>query len=117
MSRQYRSKYQARVYWQEVIHQWQQSGLSASQFCRRHQISDSGFYTWRKKLAATSPVTRPNPAKTTDSPFIQVDMQHPAPQSPLSLHLASGHTLHMTPPVNTDALVKVIHALQDAKLC
>lgn len=117
MSRPYRSKQQAHVYWQAVIHRWQQSGLSASQFCRIHQISDSGFYTWRKKLALTPPETTLNPAKATNAPFIEVDMQHPTPQSPLSLQLASGHTLYIAHPVNTDALIKVIHALRETELC
>ena len=116
MSRPYRRKKQACLYWQEVIHRWQQSGRSVRRFCRDHDLSESGFYTWRKKLALRPPVTHPNPAKTTDSPFIQVDMPS-VTQSPLSLHLASGHTLHMTPPVNPDALIKVIAALQEAKLC
>ena len=117
MSKTYRSKKQARMYWQEVIHRWQQSGLSASQFCRIHQISDSGFYTWRKKLAATDPAPVSRLNQPTNAPFIQVDMQPPAPQSTLSLHLVSGHTLHMTHPVNTDALIKVIHALRETELC
>ena len=42
---------------------------------------------------------------------------HPATQSQLTLQLVSGHTLYIAHPVNTDALVKVIGALQEAKLC
>lgn len=113
MSRPYRGKGQARTYWQEILKRWQQSGLSASQFCRMHQISDSGFYTWRKKLAATQSTPL---SQSADAPFVQVTTQ-PATSSPLTLQLASGHTLHIAHPVNTDALGKVIAALQDANLC
>jgi hypothetical protein len=116
MSRRYRSKEQAHAYWQEDLKQWQESGLSIHRFCREHHISESGFYTWRKKLALTQTTTSTNSDKSTDSPFIQVDM-HPTPQSQLTLQLVSGHTLHITNQVDSDALVKVIGALQEAKLC
>lgn len=116
MSRTYRNKAQARTYWQSVLKRWQQSGLSIHRFCREHHISESGFYTWRKKLAVPQTTTRTNSDKTTDSPFIQLDT-HSATDSPLALQLASGHTLHIANQVDTDALVKVIGALQEAKLC
>lgn len=113
MSRPYRSKEQARAYWQKILQRWQQSGLSAPQFCRKHKISDSGFYTWRKKLAVTQSTQL---SQSADSPFVQVTM-HPATSNPLTLQLVSGHTLHIAHPVNTDALVKVLGVLQEAKLC
>ena len=116
MSRPYRSKEQARTYWQEVLKRWRQSGLSAPQFCRIYQIANSGFYTWRKKLAVTQATPEPQSSNVDESPFVQVEM-HPTPHSQLTLQLTSGHTLHIAHPVDTDALVKVIHALQEANLC
>ena len=113
MSRPHRSKGQARAYWQEILKRWQQSGLSASQFCRMHKISDSGFYTWRKKLTATQSTQL---SQSADAPFVQVTTS-PAISSPLILQLASGHTLHIAHPVNTDALGKALAALQEANLC
>jgi hypothetical protein len=120
MSRTYRSKEQARTHWQEVLNRWQQSGLSIAQFCRDQEISESGLYTWRKKLSlthsATEPHTKPRSSKSSESPFVQVDVPS-ATHSQLTLELASGHTIHIAGQVNTDALVKVIGALQEARLC
>jgi len=116
MSRPYRSKEQARTYWLEVLKQWRQSGLSAPQFCRMHKISDSGFYSWRKRLAMTHAAPEPQSSEAAGSPFVQVDIP-PATPNPLILKLVSGHTLHIDNQVNPDALVKVIHALQEAQLC
>ena len=120
MSRTYRTEKQARTYWREVLNRWQQSGLSIAQFCRDQEISESGLYTWRKKLSlthsGTEPHTEPRSSKPSGSPFVQVDMPS-ATHSQLTLELASGHTLHIAGRVDTDALAKVIGALQEAKLC
>jgi hypothetical protein len=116
MSRTYRTREQARTYWQEVLNRWRQSGLSVPQFCREQEISESGLYTWRKKLSVTHSTTEPRSSNPSESPFVQVDMPS-APHSQLTLELASGHTLHIAGQVNTDALVKVIGALQEARLC
>jgi hypothetical protein len=98
------------------LDRWQQSGLSVPQFCRDQDIPESGFYTWRKKLSMTQSATEPCFSKPSESPFVQVDMPS-ATRSQLTLELASGHTLHIADQVNTDALVKVIGALQEARLC
>ena len=116
MSRIYRTREQARTYWQDVLNRWQQSGLSVPQFCRDQKIPESGFYTWRKKLSKTHSTIEPRSSKLSESPFVQVDMPS-ATYSQLTLELASGHTLHIAGQVDTDALVKVIGALQKARLC
>jgi hypothetical protein len=111
----YRSKEQARAYWQDVLKQWEQSGLSVHRFCLDHHITESGFYTWRKKLSVAH-TTESKPRDTTEPGFVQLDM-HRAPQRPLALELATGHTLHIANQVNSDTLSTVIHALQEAALC
>ena len=116
MSRTYRTKEQARMYWQDVFNQWKQSGLSVPQFCRQHQIHDSGFYTWRKRLSGARHKATTDAGKATKPPFVQIDM-HTNTQSQLTLQLISGNTLHIANQVNTDTLTKVVHALCEAKLC
>ena len=38
--------------WQALIQQWQESGLSAPQFCEQHGIGYASFCNWRKRLNA-----------------------------------------------------------------
>ena len=77
-------------------------------------ISESGFYSWRKKLSATpSADTQTGNPK---SPFVQVDMAL-ATQSPMTLQLAGGHRLQIANQVDANTLVKVLGALREAKLC
>jgi hypothetical protein len=39
-------------YWQEHITGWRASGLSQADYCRRHGISKSTFWLWKRKLTA-----------------------------------------------------------------
>lgn len=116
MSRIYRTKEQARLYWRGVLERWHESGQTIGQFCREHQITESGFYSWRKKLALEGFSLEAATAQTKETSFIQIDM-HGATQSAMSLKFASGHVLQVTNQVNTEALVKVLRALHEAKLC
>lgn len=36
--------------WQALINQWQQSGLSATNFCKQHYLSRASFYKWRQRF-------------------------------------------------------------------
>ena len=37
--------------WQALIQQWQDSELSAPQFCQQHDIGYASFCNWRKRLS------------------------------------------------------------------
>lgn len=37
--------------WQALVAQWQQSGQSAKDFCRDHDLGYASFCQWRKRLA------------------------------------------------------------------
>ena len=55
-----------RTYWQQHIDQWQQSGLSQIEYCRRNRIKKYQWGYWKKRLAAPKsptmlvPVTIPS---------------------------------------------------------
>jgi hypothetical protein len=51
----------ARRYWKEQIENWQASGLSQSEFCRRHNLKCHHFYYWRKQFTRLlSPACKPD---------------------------------------------------------
>jgi len=37
-------------HWQSVIRKQQASGMSVSAFCRQHEVPESSFYSWKRKL-------------------------------------------------------------------
>lgn len=40
--------------WKYLIAEYHKSGLSKIEFCRRHKIATSGFYTWFNRLSPIS---------------------------------------------------------------
>ncbi len=40
-------------FWEEQIHFWQESGLSQSEYCRRHSIRQSQWFYWRRRCRGT----------------------------------------------------------------
>ena len=39
-----------RLEWSNWVEQWETSGLSAAEFCRRHDLPVLRFYSWRRRL-------------------------------------------------------------------
>ena len=40
--------------WQDIINQWQASGLTAAAFCQQHNVVYHNFLYWRKKLTRSA---------------------------------------------------------------
>ena len=40
-------------FWEEQIRIWQESGLSQSEYCKRHGIRQSQWYYWRRRCRDT----------------------------------------------------------------
>lgn len=36
--------------WTQIVEQWEVSGLSGAEFCRRRELPAARFYTWRRRL-------------------------------------------------------------------
>jgi hypothetical protein len=45
--------------WQQIIADYERSGLTQEVFCEQAQIPKSSFYKWRKRLGAQSAVDEP----------------------------------------------------------
>ena len=42
-----------REFWEEQIRFWQESGLSQSEYCKRHNIRSSQWFYWRRRFRDT----------------------------------------------------------------
>ncbi len=50
------TKEERRTHWKKVVDEQAQSGLSASSFCREHQLKVSQFYRWHRKFKSPTPI-------------------------------------------------------------
>ena len=60
--------------WQELINLQARSPSTISDFCAQHGVSVSGFYLWRRKLAAGMLVADDQPHGASPASFIEIDM-------------------------------------------
>ncbi len=40
-------------YWEGLVAEWEQSGLTQAEFCRRRGVNDVSFAWWKRKLGGT----------------------------------------------------------------
>ncbi len=52
------TKRRTREQWQQLIQDWQASGMSIASFCSRQDLTESNFYYWRKILQPESEPTQ-----------------------------------------------------------
>ena len=131
--------------WQAAMQRWQQSGLTARDYCRTHGLKESAFYFWRQKL--TRRANRPSPcqqragktrkheravmpsqprglAVAASSPaerakFLPVRIVSPAAEENrhgLEIALAGGRTVHVPRGFDRQTLADVL-AVLDAWPC
>jgi len=72
---------QKRTYWKQHIEGWKQTGLTQSEYCRRHNLKHHQLVYWKKRLLKTE----------TDVSFVQLDLKdlldRPSEQDQASLCL------------------------------
>jgi len=44
---------QKRIYWKQQIEQWQQTGLSQAEYCRRNNLKHHQLVYWKKRYVET----------------------------------------------------------------
>lgn len=75
------SREERRAAWGRVVEQWRQSGLRATEFCRRHEIKPKRFFQWRAKLQRLS-------GPPTSGGFAEVEVSGACPCIEIHLGLA-----------------------------
>lgn len=112
------------AFWQDVLERQRQSSLSVREFCRRNQLSEPSFYSWKKKLRGehagnVAPTKTPEkcsePQRRTPDPtatpvFVPVRISD-AGQSLLELIHPRGHVLRVPSDYDPQALQQVLALL------
>lgn len=127
-------------FWRAKLTTWIASGLNVRDFCRKHELSEPSFYSWRREIAArdgapvpkpttppkptpaprrrTTPTPRPRPTASASrrssapTPRPSFVALRVVPDAPLEVVLRSGHLLRVPPGYDAGHLRAVVAALE-----
>ena len=103
----------------ELVEQWRDSGLSQSEFCRRHGLGTSSFSRWKTRLLAEdlSSAVSVSMAGSAPEGFIAVRLLAGAPQ-PLGpgfeVTLQCGRKVRLEPGFDGEGLKRLLLVLEGA---
>lgn len=92
------------AYWQQQMTNWEKSGSSQREFCRRHGLAISTFSYWRRKLSAS--------ARTGLDSLVAIQNKPAAPRQPVKISLGNSSSIIVEFDFNPELLLTVISALQ-----
>src|SRR4051794_23906374 len=99
------------AHWLELIRRWQQSEVAVREFCRRQQISEASFYSWRRVLRERglldeSPVGAPA--------FVKLTTRDVEPTGSLiEVVLNHQRLLRVRPGFDADLLLELVRLLEE----
>lgn len=101
--------------WRRIVGEHKRSRLTIREFCRRGKLKESAFYFWRRELQRRQakqeqrgPADAPTPAFVP----VRVERHSAAAGGHIVIELSSGHRVHVTAPVERQALADVLAILE-----
>ena len=95
-----------RTYWETLVDEQIQSGLSASEFCIQRDLKLAQFYRWRRRF------TQPPPVGSSDG-FIQLIPSLKNSKSGIRIRLVNDISIEVERDFDPVTLRAVIHALRN----
>jgi len=99
-------------FWEKVIHEAAQSGLSTREFCRQRGLPESQFYWWQRRLAAARPSAQLRKQPVGAARFALVSEEAETCGAGIELLLANGRRLRLARGVDEATLRSVLAALE-----
>ena len=95
-------------HWQHHIDAWQQSGGSQAQYCRQHELDQSQFSYWKRKLITTNEAKPVRPSRFAVAQLAVM----PEPASSLSISLPNGIVLGGIDAMNASVAAQLLEYLR-----
>lgn len=100
-------------YWRKTIREAARSGLSIREFCRRHDLKESQFHWWQRRLRASGRASaKSKPTEESSASFALVSEEGGAVEAGLELVLADGRRLRIGRGVDEETLRTVLAAVE-----
>jgi len=105
------------VQWRRIVAEYKRSGLSIREFCRKGKLRETAFYFWRRELQRRQAEQQQRKkADTGVAPrFVAVRVERqdgPATPGGIEILLSGGCRVHVTAPVDRQALADVLAVLE-----
>ena len=103
--------------WRRVVGEHGRSGLTVREFCRKSKLRESTFYFWRRELERrqAEQEQRPQTGPSAAPAFVAVRVEEhsgTAADGRIVIELSGGRRVHVTPPVERQALADVLAVLE-----
>ncbi|MDA1056115.1 MAG: hypothetical protein O3C40_37520 [Planctomycetota bacterium] len=105
-----RSTEAKRSQWAERLRRQGKSGLSIAAFCRRHSVSETGFYYWKRRLKGASSKATGRPPNPEPPRFVQLQETTVSPVSYVEISVASGALIRV-PADNVVAIAAAVRVV------
>lgn len=97
--------------WLDLVKRWQRSKLTVRQFCRREQLSEPSFYSWRRVLRQRGLLDEDAPATKTPA-FVKLHVEAATIPSAIEV-LVGERVLRVRPGFDADLLLQLVHLLEE----
>jgi hypothetical protein len=96
--------------WRRVFREWRASGQSVRGFCGQHEIHESQFWWWRRRLADAVEAA---PVKVEPA-FVPVTIVEPpaSASAAIDIRLTNGHRLRVRSGCDRQLLAEVVAVLE-----
>jgi transposase-like protein len=97
--------------WKNTIREAARSGMSISEFCRRHRLREKQFYWWRHRLAGSLQSKGRIKPTGKQASFALVSDEHGSLDAGIELVLGDGRRLRISKGVDEETLRAVLSAV------
>ena len=101
---------QKRIYWKQQIEQWQQTGLTQAEYCRRNNLKHHQLVYWKKRYLKTETNVSFVPVKLEDLLDIPTQTDHAS----LSLVIDNHFKVEIRDGFDPNLLRQLVFALRAA---
>ena len=105
--------------WRRLVRKQERSGLTVGQFCSENDLPESAFYYWRRELLRRDADRGEQEQEQGERPsaraaFVPVTVtEETRPDAArIEIELSGGRRVHMTAPVDRQALADVLAVLE-----
>ena len=96
-------------FWREVVKRQASSGLSVREFCRREQLAETSFFSWRRTIRQRDGEQQPS-EQPAFVPAVVASTS--SGDTSIVLELASGSVLKLPETIPAERLADLVHALE-----